>query len=242
MSAHVHAPVFLTSSTDRAGHARRALDCLVVFVVLICLAPLMAAIAAAIWVESGGPVFFSQARLGRGGERFRLHKFRKFHAQESPSGLAVTLKNDSRMTCVGRVLERTKLDELPQLWNIVVGEMALVGPRPESLAFADCFDGAYNRGLDYRPGLFGPSQVVFRNESAFYELGCDPEAFYRSVLFPLKANVDLAYFPHRTMLSDAGWAIHSVLAVFGWSFLPDEAMRGIEGVENWVQEFSQLAA
>jgi lipopolysaccharide/colanic/teichoic acid biosynthesis glycosyltransferase len=170
-----------------------------------------------------------------------LHKFRKFHVQANQSSLAVTLKNDSRMTRVGRVLERTKLDELPQLWNVLVGDMALVGPRPESLAFADCFGGTYSRILDHRPGIFGPCQVIFRNENAFYASGCDPEIFYRNVLFPLKAHVDLAYFPRRSLTGDLVWAGRSVLAVFGWSFLPNETMRCVEGVESWVQAFGQTS-
>ena len=139
------------------------------------------------------------------------------------------------------MLERTKLDELPQLWNILVGEMALVGPRPESLAFADCFDGSYRRALDYKPGIFGPCQVIFRHESDLYEPGRDPEEFYRQTLFPLKASVDLAYFPSRTMMSDARWAVQSVLAVFGCSVRPSENMRSLEAIAGWVQDFSGIA-
>ena len=198
MSAHAQTSDFTGSAPDRLGfEARRVFDCLIAIIALICIAPLLAVIAMAIWVESGGPIFFSQTRLGKGAQRFRLHKFRKFHEQGQQGGLAVTLRNDPRMTRMGRLMERTKLDELPQLWNILVGEMAFVGPRPESLAFADCFNGAYNSILEYRPGIFGPCQTMFRNENLLYGSCCDPEKFYRTMLFPLKAQIDLAYFPHH---------------------------------------------
>jgi len=240
MSAHAQTSDFAAAAPDELGFdARRGFDCLVAPVVLILLAPVLAAIAIAIWIESDGPIFFSQVRLGRGGQHFRLHKFRKFHEQGQPGGLAVTLRNDPWMTRMGRLLERTKLDEMPQLWNILVGEMALVGPRPESLAFADCFSGAYGGVLKHRPGIFGPCQTVFRNENQFYEAGCDPEEFYRTVLFPLKGQIDLAYFPNRSVVSDAGWMVLSVLAVCGWSFLPGDAVRRLEGVESWAQEFTR---
>ncbi len=240
MSAHTQTPEFAGSTLDGLGFdPRRGLDCLVAFVALVCLAPMLAIIAIAIWIDSDGPIVFSQVRLGQGARHFRLHKFRKFHQQDRPGGLAVTLRRDSRMTCVGSLLERTKLDELPQLWNILVGEMAFVGPRPESLAFADCFNGAYSSVLDYRPGIFGPCQAIFRNEKLLYELACDPEEFYRTVLFPLKAQIDLAYFPARNMILDAGWTMRGVLAVFGWSYLPGDAAERLEGIEGWVQQFTQ---
>ena len=221
--------------------ARRIIDCLFAVIALLCLAPLMAIIAVFVWLESGGPIFFSQTRLGEAGRPFRLHKFRKFPAREHKGGLAVTLKNDPRFTRVGRVLESTKLDELPQLWNILVGEMALVGPRPESLAFADCFDAGYSQVLQYKPGIFGPCQVVFRHEGHLYERGCDAEEFYRRKLFPLKASIDLAYYPNRTIISDMMWATQSAFAVFGCSSHLGCDTRRFDAVQSWVQDFSRRA-
>lgn len=221
--------------------ARRIIGCLFTGIALLCLAPLMALIAVSVWLESGGPIFFSQTRLGKAGRPFRLHKFRKFHAREHKGGLAVTLKDDARFTRVGRVLESTKLDELPQLWNILVGEMALVGPRPESLAFADCFDAGYGRVLHYKPGIFGPCQVIFRHEGYLYERGCDAEEFYRRRLFPLKASIDLAYYPNRTTVSDMRWATQSVFAVFGRSSHSGYDTRHFDAVQIWVQDFARGA-
>jgi lipopolysaccharide/colanic/teichoic acid biosynthesis glycosyltransferase len=107
------------------------------------------------------------------------------------------------------------LDELPQLWNVLRGDMAIVGPRPESLAFADCFRNGFENVLRYKPGLFGPSQVSFRYESWHYPPNEDPTLFYRHVLFPAKATLDLAYFPHRTIAADIGWMVRGVLAILG---------------------------
>lgn len=191
---------------------RRVIDIAGALAALVVLAPLMAAIALAIRLDTAGPVLYSQLRLGRGGRHFRLYKFRKFHAR-SDGGGALTVKDDARFTRIGRLLERWKLDELPQLWNVLVGDMSLVGPRPETLDFADCYTGQYRKILDHRPGLFGPCQVRFRNESSLYPAGQDPCEFYRAVLFPAKARIDLRWLSHRSLLSDVGWIARGIVAV-----------------------------
>lgn len=202
---------------DVDAMVRRAFDLATALTALIIFAPAMLVIACAIKFDTPGPVLFSQFRVGRHGQRFRLYKFRKFRQRADGGGGSVTLKHDSRMTRVGRLLERTKLDELPQFWNVLVGDMAIVGPRPETLDFADCFVGSYLEILDHKPGLFGPNQVIFRSESSLYPQDQDPQDFYRTVLFPAKARIDLSYFPRRTFISDIGWAIRAGLAVFGLS-------------------------
>jgi lipopolysaccharide/colanic/teichoic acid biosynthesis glycosyltransferase len=194
---------------------RRALDIAIALAALVILTPALVVVALAIIAESPGPLLFSQVRLGRNGRPFRLYKFRKFHHEPTCGGYDVTLWDDPRMTRVGRLLERTKLDELPQLWNVLVGEMSIVGPRPESLAFADCFAGSFRGILDHTPGLLGPNQVYFRNESKVFPPDRDPHEFYRTVLFPLKARNDLAYFSHRSLRSDILWIFRGGLAVFG---------------------------
>jgi lipopolysaccharide/colanic/teichoic acid biosynthesis glycosyltransferase len=194
---------------------RRATDIIVALIALLAAAPLMAIIACAIRADSPGPVFFTQRRLGKAGQKFTLLKFRKFREEPNASARAVTLKNDPRMTRVGKLLERTKLDELPQLWNVAAGQMSLVGPRPETLNFEDCFAGPFRAVLDHTPGLFGPSQAIFRDESALYPPGVEPHDFYRSVLFPAKARIDLSYYRQRTLWSDFAWVVRCMLAVFG---------------------------
>jgi dTDP-4-amino-4,6-dideoxygalactose transaminase/lipopolysaccharide/colanic/teichoic acid biosynthesis glycosyltransferase len=208
--------------------ANRVIDVIFAIGGLVAFAPIMLLIAAAILVESGRPVFFSQVRLGVGGRQFRMYKFDKFDERTPTTGHPLTLENDPRLTRVGRLLVRTKLDELPQFWNVLKGDMSVVGPRPESLAFRDSFQGRYRAILDHKPGIFGPSQVLFRDEAVLYRGHPDVEQFYREVLFPKKAAIDLAYFTHRTLLRDLSWIARCVIAVFGWSSLTAERAGLIE--------------
>ena len=214
----VDAADFLVAEAVGADLARRVFDIVAAILALLVLLPLMLLVSLAILLESGRPVLFCQTRLGMGGQQFRLLKFRKFAAKSAP-GSAVTVRSDPRMTRVGRLLERTKLDELPQLWNILRGDMAVVGPRPESLAFADCFARGFYAVLDHKPGLFGPCQVIFRNEGALYREAIEAETYYRSVLFPLKARIDLDYFRRRSFTSDLRWIVLGLFAVVGLSSL-----------------------
>jgi lipopolysaccharide/colanic/teichoic acid biosynthesis glycosyltransferase len=195
---------------------QRALDIFVAGVAMVFLAPLMVLVAAALLLEGGRPILFAQVRVGAGGRPFRMYKFRKFRPDCGSEGCPLTLNGDSRLTRVGRFLVATKIDELPQLWNVLRGEMSIVGPRPESLDFASCFCGGFEEILRYRPGLIGPSQVAFRNERQFYPQDQDPTQFYRDILFPAKARLDLAYFSRRTFASDIAWMTRGALAVLGW--------------------------
>jgi lipopolysaccharide/colanic/teichoic acid biosynthesis glycosyltransferase len=215
--------------------AKRALDVAASGLGLVASAPLIALVALAIRVDSSGPIFFAQDRLGRKGLPLRIYKFRKFHHRSGCPGPAVTLENDARMTRVGRWLERTKLDELPQLWNILRGDMSLVGPRPETLKFSCCFEGKYERILAYKPGIFGPNQYFFRHESKLYPHDIDPEQYYRDVLFPLKARVDLTYFPHASTRRDLLWASKSVSAVLWPPPVPDDPEGWLAAVEIWTR-------
>jgi lipopolysaccharide/colanic/teichoic acid biosynthesis glycosyltransferase len=227
-------------STDAA--ARRALDVALALAGLVVLAPAILVIAVTIRIETPGPAFFRQIRVGRGGRCFRLYKFRKFLHGADATGRAVTLINDPRMTRIGWILERTKLDELPQLWNVLVGNMSIVGPRPETLEFADCFRDEYRMVLDHTPGLFGPSQAIFRNESSLYPANRDPHEFYRAVLFPAKARIDLLYFSRRTLVSDFGWIIHGALAVVGFPVFRGEGLSNVEAAENWLRRDRRMSA
>jgi lipopolysaccharide/colanic/teichoic acid biosynthesis glycosyltransferase len=212
----------------------RFLDLVVASAGLICFSPIMIVIVLAIWIEGGRPIFFSQIRLGLRGRHFRIYKFQKFHNRSDAVDRLVTVNNDPRFSRLGRFLGKTKLDELPQLWNVIKGDMSIVGPRPERLELAHCFSGVYLRVLQFRPGIFGPNQALFRNESSLFPANYDPEKFYCEFLFPLKANIDLAYFPHRTFVADVRWIIRGLLAVLGWRVSPTEfAGKTVEGPNGW---------
>ncbi len=182
-------------------------------------------IAIAIRLDSPGSVIFSQQRLGQHGRRFKMHKFRKFPDNWGSKGPGVTMQGDARMTKVGRFLEKTKLDELPQLWNILRGEMSFVGPRPECERYADLFTGEYSAVLNYRPGIFGPNQITFRNEAEVYPIDQNPETYYRMVLFPKKARADLAFFETANCLDYLKCIIQGL-----WV--------SMYGVVNWRRVFS----
>ena len=196
---------------------RRALDIVCAGVVALVLAPVMLIVTLAIGIDSGTPILFSQLRLGQNGRSFRMYKFRKFRPDCDNRGCPLTVKGDDRMTAVGRILAASKLDELPQLWNVLRGDMSLVGPRPESLAFADCFRNGFERILHHKPGLFGPCQVMFRDESKLYPADGGVKEFYRQVLFPAKAEIDLAYFSRRTLISDLGWILRGAWMIVAGS-------------------------
>jgi lipopolysaccharide/colanic/teichoic acid biosynthesis glycosyltransferase len=199
---------------------------------LFVLTPLGVVIALAIVIDSGSPVFFSQARLGVHGRRFQMLKFRKFHTSVGRDTAPLTLAEDPRYTRIGRLLGKAKLDELPQLWNVVRGEMAIVGPRPEVPDFESCFAGSFGRLLDYRPGIFGPSQAAFSGEAALYPRDQRPEDFYREVLFPTKAAIDLVYYPQRTIFGDVGWVLRGIGAVCGLYPQANVSSMGLRAPES----------
>lgn len=190
--------------------SKRTLDVALSAIGLLVAAPFMALIAVLVWIDDSGEIIFSQPRLGRHGVPFKMHKFRKFPANWGNKGPGVTVRADARMTRIGGILERTKLDELPQLWNIFKGEMSFVGPRPESLRYQDLFAGEYAKVLQFKPGVFGPNQIAYRNEADMYPPDEPPEEYYRRVLFPAKATNDIDYFSRSTLVGDIQWIVRGL--------------------------------
>ncbi len=192
---------------------KRIFDIVISAATVTAFAPVFALIAIAIRIEDGGPALFRQPRIGLRGKTFETLKFRKFSQSSTSGGSIVTLLDDDRYSRVGRFLEKTKLNELPQLINVLMGDMSIVGPRPEILAFRHCFAEHNSKLLEFAPGIFGPSQSVFRNEAAMYPAGQDPALFYERVLFQQKAAIDLAYYPSASLTSDIHWILRSLGAV-----------------------------
>lgn len=197
----------------RMNITKRIFDVGLASVCIVLLLPVVTLIIIAMKALSPGPLLFRQERLGKDGKIFLINKFRKFPADWGTRGPGVTLQGDSRMTNIGQFLERTKLDEVPQLWNILAGEMSFVGPRPESLAFSHLLQGEYSGVLNYTPGLFGPNQIRFRNESAMYPPGVDPVEYYETQLLPQKARNDLEYFAKANFWTDLSWMIRGGFAL-----------------------------
>ena len=132
------------------------------------LFPVLVAIAVAIWWTDGSPVLFRQTRVGLKGRLFRLRKFRTMIRDAESKGPAITVDGDSRVTRVGHWLRRYKLDELPQLWNVLIGDMSMVGPRPETPCFVDAGDAHWAEVLSTRPGLTDPATLAFRDEESLW--------------------------------------------------------------------------
>ena len=204
---------------------KRSFDIAAAIVLLIMALPAFFVIALVMKATSPGPLLFRQKRLGLNGRVFLMNKFRKFPTAWGNKGPNVTLQNDSRMTKVGHFLERTKLDELPQLWNILIGEMSFVGPRPESLAFSHLFKDGFEQVLNYKPGIFGPNQTEYRNESGMYPEGIDPTLYYEKELFPAKAKNDLRYFKKSTFLGDIKWILHGTIVLVFSAIIWRKSMR-----------------
>ncbi len=195
---------------------KRVFDLTVASLGLIVMAPVFLLIALLIRLETPGPVFFRQERVGRGGRRFRMWKFRKMPHDMKSSGPSLTRRFDRRLTAVGRFLERTKLDELPQLINVFIGDMSIVGPRPEVPKFVAHYPDRWEIVLRVKPGIFGPNQLRHRNESEIYPPNCrDVEDFYIRHILPEKLEVDARYARQHTFLGDLWLLVRCVLAVFG---------------------------
>lgn len=166
---------------------------------LLLLSLLIGVIALAIKLESRGPVFYFARRVGLGGREFGMLKFRKMRA--AAAGPAVTVADDERLTRVGRFLGRTKLDEVPQFWNVLVGSMSLVGPRPQDPSFVALRRTDYERILQVKPGITGLYQVAFLRESEILDSG-DPVGDYVQRLLPQKIQIDQLYVARRSILMD----------------------------------------
>ena len=182
---------------------KRAFDIVVSALVLTLLAPLFLVVAIAIKLDSPGPVFFKQERIGRGGRLFRMIKFRTMVAGRQRQGPNVSAHSDPRVTRVGALLRRSFVDESPQLINVLKGDMSLVGPRPETPEYASLLSPAERRIFSVRPGMAGPSTLAYsRDEPAILAGQPDPDSYYRSHLLHERVAVDLSYLERPTLAED----------------------------------------
>lgn len=182
---------------------------------LLLLSPVLLVIAAAIKVDSPGPVFFRQERVGLRGRAFWIVKFRTMVRDASRLAPNVSPLNDPRVTRVGGVLRNWYLDELPQLFNVLKGDMSLVGPRPETPEFVALYQPEEQRVLQVRPGMAGPSTLAFMDESEMLAAAEDPHRFYAERLLHDRVRLDLAYVENCSFRYDVALLIRQVLAILG---------------------------
>lgn len=191
---------------------KRTFDLLASAAGLVVLSPVFLVVSLAIWTHDRGPVFFRQERVGQHGELFRIHKFRSMKV--SNSGSLVTSATDDRITPVGHFLRATKLDELPQLIDVVTGEMSLVGPRPEVPHYVEMWgDQARSEILSVRPGISDPAAIVFRHEQEELAAAEDPEQHYVEVILPRKVEMYRHYVAHRSFFGDLVLILRTFAAI-----------------------------
>jgi lipopolysaccharide/colanic/teichoic acid biosynthesis glycosyltransferase len=182
---------------------KRAFDAVASALALALLAPLLLLVALVIKLDSAGPVLFRQERVGRHARIFRIHKFRTMTHAPASRGPLITVGADARITRVGSLLRRLKLDELPQLFDVLAGDMSLVGPRPEVPKYVAMYPAHLrDKVLSVRPGITDPVSLRFVDESALLARAADPEREYVEVVMPQKLAAAVAYAEHATLASD----------------------------------------
>ena len=183
---------------------KRAFDIAAASAGLALLCPLLALIAVLVKMDSPGPILFRQERIGKGFRPFSIYKFRTMVQNASERGALVTAGDDPRITKIGRFLRKTKLDELPQLVNVLKGEMTLVGPRPEVRKYVELFHADYEEILKVRPGITDWASLKYRDEAGILGNSQQPEQEYLSRVLPEKMALAKAYVRHASFVSDLG--------------------------------------
>lgn len=196
------------------GGGKRVFDVVWAGCGLLVLAPLLLLLALWVWLDSPGPVFYRQERVGRGGRTFRIHKFRTMRHDPAGAGLQITVGADARITRAGRWLRASKLDELAQLIDVVAGDMSLVGPRPEVPRYVAAYPPALRDVvLSVRPGITDPASIDFCDESALLARAADPEREYLEVILPRKLAMAAQYVDESSLLTDMRLIARTLRAV-----------------------------
>lgn len=188
--------------------SKRIFDIVASGIGLLLLLPLLLVVAVWIKLDSRGPALFRQTRIGRFGVPFTIHKFRTMRVEP---GLAITVGADPRITRVGRLLRASKLDELPQLWDVLRGAMSLVGPRPELPRYVEFYPAEMReRVLSVRPGVTDPASLAFSHEAELLAAAADPEREYREVILPAKLRLSADYAASASLATDVGLILRTL--------------------------------
>ena len=216
---------------------KRAVDVAGALAGLVLCAPVLAAAAVLIRLEDGGPVFFRQERVGRGGRIFLLWKLRSMHAGPAGDAPQLTVRGDARITRVGRWLRRLKLDELPQLVNVLRGEMSLVGPRPEVPRYVALYDAEQRRVLELVPGMIDPASLRFADEAEILAGAQDAESEYVRNILPEKIRASLEYAARASRWSDLALIVSTPAVLLRRKNFASHGVNGVNGVNGGPTSF-----
>lgn len=195
-------------------------DRIVSFFGLLFLLPVLAIVVILIKCKMpGGPVIFTQTRVGRNGRLFTMYKFRSMTV--SHSGSSISVAGESRITPLGAVLRKYKLDELPELWNVFMGDMSFVGPRPDVPGYADNLQGEDRLVLKLRPGITGPASLKYANEEEILARVPDPVKYNDEVIFPDKVRINLDYYYNHTFAGDIKLIFQTIFRSYELAEIPE---------------------
>jgi len=192
---------------------KRVFDFFLALILLLFFSPLFLIVAVLIKLTSSGPIFFSQNRGGKGGQYFSILKFRSMTVKSEADGKDFHPGSDDRVTSIGQLLRKTKMDELPQLINVLKGEMSMVGPRPEVKVYIDLYPERWKKVLSIRPGITDPASISFRNEEELLAKADDAEMEYRQKILPYKLNLYEQYVEKVSLFTDIKLLVLTIFVV-----------------------------
>ena len=191
---------------------KRTFDILLSVFAIFLLFPFFVLVSLLIVIDSGFPIFFLQKRIGRDAKEFNIIKFRTMKTNNE--NITITVSDDSRITRIGKYLRKTKIDELPEILNVLFGQMSFVGPRPDVKGYADKLKGANRKILALRPGITGPASLKYYNEEYILSQKSNPKKYNDEVIFPDKVKINMDYFHNRSFFLDLKIIFATIFRIF----------------------------
>ena len=191
---------------------KRTFDIILSIFAIFLLFPFFLVVSFLIVIDSGFPIFFLQKRIGRGAKEFNIIKFRTMKTNNE--NITITVSDDSRITRIGKYLRKTKIDELPEILNVLFGQMSFVGPRPDVKGYADKLKGANRKILALRPGITGPASLKYYNEEYILSKKSNPKKYNDEVIFPDKVKINMDYFHNRSFFLDLKIIFATIFRIF----------------------------
>ena len=191
---------------------KRTFDIVLSIFAIFLLFPSFLVVSFLIVIDSGFPIFFLQKRIGRGAKEFNIIKFRTM--KKNNENITITVSDDSRITRIGKYLRKTKIDELPEILNVLFGQMSFVGPRPDVKGYADKLKGANRKILALRPGITGPASLKYYNEEYILSQKSNPKKYNDELIFPDKVKINMHYFHNRSFFLDLKIIFATIFRIF----------------------------